>query len=345
MQAIGNMTVSNMEGKAHSRGHVLEPAGINGNNMPAGAWMFNYQYGGMFMKGNRIGTRNVSPEFIVTNVPNPNGGPPTLRVVPTKMDMNMHMFMVMYAPTNWLTFMALSSFVKKTMQHITFQGPAGTVRLGRFKTQSKGLGDTKLSGIFKLYDDNVHRVQINGGISIPTGSITESDRVLTPMGTTPTLRLPYPMQLGSGTVDFLPGITVRGRQGKISYGARYTGVVRLGTNRQGYTLGDIHKGTAWAAYNWLSWLNTSLRVEGTATALMRGSDALIAAPVQTAVTSFYGGEKISVLFGLAARAPDGPFKGLQLAGEVGFPVYQKLNGPQLETDLVARVSLTKMLRP
>ena len=128
-------------------GFGADPAGIVGINMPAGAFMLNYRPMFMHMEGNRIGTNEVSPEFIVTTVPNPNGGPPTLRVVPTEMDVQMHMLMGMYAPTDWLTLMAMGSYIEKEMEHITFAGPAGTTRLGTFTTRSEGIGDTKLSAI------------------------------------------------------------------------------------------------------------------------------------------------------------------------------------------------------
>lgn len=74
-------------------GHISDPAGIMGNRMPAGTFMLNDRPMFMHMEGNRIRTNEVSPEFIVTTVPNPNGGPPTLRVVPTEMDVQMHMLM------------------------------------------------------------------------------------------------------------------------------------------------------------------------------------------------------------------------------------------------------------
>ncbi|MEM7730934.1 MAG: transporter, partial [Pseudomonadota bacterium] len=162
-------------------------------------------------EGNRIGTDSVSPETIATTVPNRFFGrpmqPPTLRVVPTEMSMNMHMVGAMYAPTDWLTLMAMGSYVTKDMDHITFMGPAGTTRLGTFTTNSSGFGDTKLGGLVRLYEDETHHLHANIGFSLPTGSITETDRVLAPTGMRPTLRLPYAMQLGSGTFDLLPGLT------------------------------------------------------------------------------------------------------------------------------------------
>jgi len=67
----------------------------------AGEWMFSYRFMRMEMDGNKIGHRSVSPDYIVNNIPNPCGAmPATLRVVPLKMTMDMHMFGAMYAPTD-----------------------------------------------------------------------------------------------------------------------------------------------------------------------------------------------------------------------------------------------------
>ena len=38
-------------------------------------------------------------------------------------------------------------------------------------------------------------------------TLNEADELLAPNGMRPTLRLPYPMQLGSGTFDALAGLT------------------------------------------------------------------------------------------------------------------------------------------
>ncbi len=321
-----------------------DPAGITGTNMPAGAFMFNFRSMYMNMDGNRTGTNSISPETIVTTIPNPNGGPPTLRVAPENMTVQRQMLMGMYAPTNWLTFMAMGSYVKKEMDHITFAGAAGTTRLGTFTTLGKGLGDTKVSAIFRLYNSYGRRLQASAGVSLPTGSITKTDAVLAPTGATPTLRLPYPMQLGSGTYDFLPGLTYRGWEGPWSYGARYSGVIRLGENSEGYTQGDIHSLSAWGGYRWSPSFNTTLRITGRTQEKVSGSDPLIAAPVQTAVPGFQGGERIDVSLGFGLNG-QGMFRGFRLGAEVGVPVYQDLNGPQLETDYTVLFSLTKMFAP
>ena len=160
----------------------------------AGEWMVSYRYMRMRMDGNRDGTDHISRSEIATSVRNPFfgllGQPPTLRVVPTDMDMQMHMLGLMYAPTEWLTLMAMLNYVGKKMDHITYQGPTGTTQLGTFQTKTDGLGDTQVTGLLRLYEDAVHHVHLNAGISLPTGDIRENDQVLTPTGASPTVRLP-----------------------------------------------------------------------------------------------------------------------------------------------------------
>ncbi len=341
-KSMGKMSMGKMS--MNGQDMTSDPAGIAGTNMPTGAFMLNFRSMYMSMEGNRVGTNSISPETIVTTIPNPNGGPPTLRVAPERMNVQMQMLMGMYAPTDWLTVMAMGSYVRKEMDHITFAGAAGTTRLGTFTTLGKGLGDTKVSAIFRLYNSFGRRLQASAGVSLPTGSITRTDTVLAPTGATPTLRLPYPMLLGSGTYDFLPGLTYRGWDGPWSYGARYSGVIRIGDTSKGYALGDIHSLTAWGGYRWSPSFNTTLRITGQTKGKVRGRDPQIAAPVQTAVTGFQGGERVDVSLGFGLTG-QGMLRGYRLGAEVGIPIYQDLNGPQLETDYTVLFSLTKMFAP
>lgn len=308
------------------------PIGVMGDHMHGkGEWMLSYRYMYMEMEGNRIGTDSVSPEFIVANSINRFGMPPTLRVVPTKMDMHMHMFGAMYAPTDWLTLMVMGMYQEKEMDHVTFN-PMGTARIGTFTTEAKGLGDTKVSGLFRLYNSNNHKLHLNAGISLPTGSNKKRDTVLAPTGMTPNLRLPYPMQLGSGTYDLLPGITYSGYQDQIAWGAQYMANFRTGRD-QGYTLGDKHDITAWASYRWRPWVSNSVRLAYSHTGKISGSDPQIAAPVQTAHREYQGGEVVTLFLGINLVGQQGKIRGHRLALEAGIPLHRDLNGPQLETDL------------
>jgi len=317
-------------GPAHADSHA--PIGVMGDHMHReGEWMFSYRFIRMDMAGNRDGTGDLSPEEIVTSASNPNAPPPTLRVVPTEMTMDMHMFGVMYAPSDDLTLMAMLPYIDKEMDHVTFQGMAGTTRLGTFTTRSSGIGDAKLSALFRLHADDVHHLHASAGVSLPTGSITEEDDVLSPMNTRPTLRLPYPMQIGSGTLDLIGGLTYLAGQGPRGWGAQYRAVLRTGENDEDYTLGDIHRLTAWLSHRWQAALSGSLRLEYRRRGNIDGADPEITAPVQTADPDRQGGEWLELYAGLN-WAGQGDRAGHRLALEYGVPLAQDLDGPQLEID-------------
>ena len=233
-----------------------------------GEWMASYRYMYMDMSGNRDGTDGISPEEIVTSVANPFANPPmmppTLRVVPTDMPMQMHMLGGMYGLTDRITLMAMGMYVSKEMDHITFQGPMGTTSvLARSRPRRPGLVTQLLARLSGWMMASYEHRQINLGlaVSLPTGSIEETDQILTPMGTTPSPRLPYPMQLGSGTFDLKPSLTARSRTGKWSYGAQASAIIRLDENDEGYTLGDVAEATGWLAYEPQPWVSVSGRLK------------------------------------------------------------------------------------
>lgn len=309
------------------------PIGVMGDHIhKKGEWMVSYRYMQMAMRGNRIGQREVTPEFIATHVANRFGRPPRLRVVPVAMTMKMHMLGAMYAPTDWLTLMVMGMYLENTMDHITFRGMAGATRLGAFTTQSRGIGDTKVAGLIKLYDAGIHHLHLNAGLSLPTGSNTERATVLTPMNRMANLRLPYPMQLGSGTYDLLPGVTYSATLNRFNWGAQYMGVFRTGRD-QGYRLGNKQQLTAWFSYQWRPWLSTSTRLSYQQQGRIRGMDPNIKVPVQTANPDNHGGHNIRLHFGLNLAGQSGHLRGHRLAFEVGIPLRRDLNGPQMQTGL------------
>ena len=327
----------------HHAGHdhsavAAAPISIMGDHLhPKGEWMVSYRFMRMAMDGNRIGTDSVSAEEIATTVANRFSGvagqPPTLRVVPTEMRMDMHMFGAMYGVTDWLTLMGMAMYKDNEMDHTTFQGGAGTTVLGTFETESKGWGDTVLSGLVRGYKNDTHGIHFNVGLSIPTGSIKEEDTVLAPNGMTPRLRLPYAMQLGTGTYDFHPGVTYTGHQDAWSWGAQYKAEIRLeDENDQGYAWGDKHGVSAWGGYQWNDNVSSSLRLSASTQDDISGIDPNIVAPVQTADPENYGGEIVEAALGLNLRGTEGWTLGHEIGFEVSLPLYQDLNGPQMERD-------------
>lgn len=312
-----------------------------------GEWMLSYRFMTMDMDGNRDGTTSLTPETIATTVPNRFFGnpmqPPTLRVVPLQMTMDMHMVGGMYGLSDRVTLMAMTSYRELDMDHVTFMGGMGPAVRGNFTTQTSGFGDSTVSAIIGL-DNGLRKerqINLNLGLSVPTGSNEETDQILTPMGGTPSPRLPYPMQLGSGTWDFKPAITAFDRQGKLGFGAQASGRFPLGENEEGYKFGNRLEGTAWLSYEPKYWLSFSGRLKAVTQGQTRGLDPAIMAPVQTADPDNAGGETLELLFGVNLAGQSGALKGHRLALEYGLPLYRDLNGPQLETDSVLTIGWQK----
>ena len=323
---------------AQTRADSHAPIGVMGDHTHnKGEWMISYRYMFMKMQDNLQGDEEISPDEIVTTIDNPFFGmpnmPPTLRVVPLEMDMHMHMIGGMYAPSDRLTLMAMLMFTSMSMDHVTYQGGMGTNVLGKFTTKSSGLGDTRIAAMYKL-NKNFH---VNLGLSIPTGSIDNEDEVLTPMETRPTLRMPYPMQLGSGTWDVLPGITYRGSSDHFAWGGQVMGNVRLGTNSEDYSLGNILQLTGWASYLFTNAVSASARVSFQSQGSIDGQDPQIMAPVQTANPDNFGGEIVSAGIGVNLAGQSGFVKNQRLAFEFTKPLYQNLNGVQMKTDMTLTV--------
>jgi len=321
----------------HAAGHA--PIGVMADHRhKQGEWMLSYRFMTMDMQGNRDGTTPLNAEQIATSVPNRFFGnpmmPPTLRVVPLRMSMDMHMVGGMYGLSDRITLMGMTSYRELDMDHVTFMGGMGVMQRGNFTTQVEGFGDSTLSAIIGLDSRQKAERQINLslGLSVPTGSNEETDQILTPMGGTPSPRLPYPMQLGTGTWDFKPSLTAVDRYGKIGFGAQASARFPLGNNAEGYQFGDRLEGTAWLSYEPEYWLSLSTRVKAVTQGRIDGIDPAIMAPVQTADPNNSGGETVELLFGVNLAGQSGVLKGQRLAIEYGIPLHRDLNGPQLETD-------------
>lgn len=315
------------------------PIGVMGDHTHnRGDWMFSYRFMSMSMEQNYDGTDTIGSNSFISA---PGGGQPFL-IAPTRMSTEMHMFGAMYGVTDALTAMIMLPYLSKEMSHVRFDGVT-------FDTESEGIGDLKLLGLYKVYDEHHQRIHLHFGLSLPTGSITESDATPNappPLGNTVTRerRLPYSMQLGSGSVDLLPGVTYLGQHENVSWGTQVKGVLRTHENDEDYMLGHEFEGTGWIAYRWLEWLSTSMRIDGKVWGDISGRDPAMLVPtpmgntraastvVPTADPERRSGERIDLSWGLNIALKEGFLKGNRIAVEAGMPIYQHLDGPQLGGD-------------
>lgn len=307
--------------------HNFAPAGVMGSHLhEKGKWMFSYRFMTMEMDGNRDGTDRISSEEVIMQDSTFGG---SLRIVPTRMTMDMHMFGSMYGLNNTVTLMAMVNYLDKEMDHETYNG-AGAL-LGEFTTKSSGIGDTKLAALIRL-GDGLHAT---AGLSLPTGSIDETDDILSPMNTRPTIRLPYPMQLGSGTYDLIAGLTYSEQLDAWAWGGQWKSVVRVGENSEDYTFGDEHRIGWWISRLLNNNVSISTRIEYINRENIDGQDSEIAGPVQTADPDRQGLDRADLHVGLDWQQSGG---GNSLGLEIGVPFYQDLKGPQLETDFLGSLA-------
>ncbi len=281
----------------------------------AGKWMVGYQFMSEKMDGNLAGTAPVSEATIVKSY----------LAAPTDMTMQMHMGMVMYAPTDKLTLMGLLPYISMSMGELHRDGTRSTER-------SEGIGDLELRGLYSLYaaKDLRHRFLANFGVGIPTGSINEHD----PEGA----RMEYPMQIGSGTFSLLPGITYLGQALPWGWAADFSSTVRLGRNDNGYRLGDRYQLGVSVTRQLGSSLSLSGGARGELWENIRGSDSLLdPADEPTKDPNLQGGKRLSAVVGLTVHPGKGILKNQHFHAQAEAPLVQSLDGPQLKRSWILRL--------
>ncbi len=298
-------------------GHA--PIGVMGDHTHnKGEFMVSYRFMHMAMEGMRTGT-DALENSEVTSAEGSN-----YLITPTEMPMSMHMIGGMYAVSDNLTLMAMVNILDNSMDHLMRSGMT-------FTTESGGLGDIRVGGLYKFLDNNRQRMHLNLGLSIPTGSIDEMD--VTPASAPNEMQLPYPMQVGTGTFDLLPGITYLLQSDIGSFGAQLSGEVRLGENDRTYSQGNVGTLTSWLAYNVTNSLGASIRLTGTSRGEISGADEAYMMMVNgrmvpTVFAENFGGTQV-----FAGGGFNFSHHGLRIAIEANLPIVRDLNGVQMETDL------------
>jgi len=286
------------------------PAGVIwGHTQRKRDWVFFYQYEHLEKKGLLTGDQATSVQQVQAS---------GYTTIPLSQTDNHHTVGIMYAPHDRLTFSLVLPYIERTMDIVE---PGGT---GQYN--SSGIGDARLMFMLPFVRKGRERTQVNVGLSFPTGSIQVKDA----NGN----RLPYAMQLGSGSWDLVWGLTYAGQRSVFSWGAQFEGIYRIADNSLGYRVGTVYSASGWFGGNIGDWLNTSVRLLWTRNGNIRGSDPQLDADKATnplddnkrqAGTHVEIGPGVNLLL---------PFAGRQrLSFEVIWPIYQDLDGPQLADDI------------
>ena len=308
------------------RSDAHAPIGVVGDHMhDEREWMASYRYMYMNMENLASGTDGVSKQDVFHR---------GFERVPIQMEMQMHMLGLMYAPSDRITLMAMAHYVVKEMDMV---GPAGGGMHGHgmqgqmkhgagvHHHSTEGWGDTVITGLIHLWKQGAYRVHAGLGIGLPTAGVEEKMAGIFQ---------PYGMQLGHGVWDFRPSLTYLGSRDVWSWGGQASARVNLeDENDAGFAFGDQVGLTAWGARMVHPSASVSVRVsydhQDAIEGVYNGPHSQAAPPHQP---SNYGGDVVGVGAGLNLMGREGILRGHRLAVEYLVPVYQDVNGIQLERD-------------
>ena len=301
---------------------IYAPSVLRSHLHRKGEWMLGYELMTMSMDGSRVGTDSVSDQDVLQQ----------FMVTPTSMSMDMHMLHVMYAPSDDLTLMVMLGYLDKSMQHLTQAG-------GTFQTQASGMGDVSVTvnHILSELETNeaVHWFGRTYGVSFPTGSIDTEDFL---PAIAANARLPYPMQLGSGTYDPSIGALYIGYTTDYYWCTQFVATLPLGQNDHGYRLGGRFELETWVRRAWNDSISSFARLSASRVENIHGADPVLN-PMMVPTADPNRRAKTSVNLHLGFDFNIGKGGAVDHTISIGFtqPIYQDLVGPQLETERLARV--------
>jgi hypothetical protein len=333
----------------HTGGHAA-PAGVMYSHMlpRAGDFMVGYRYMYHRQGGDILHRSGVASD---ADIIQRGCGDKLCKLKPADHSMHMHMFDLMYAPTDWLNLMLMPQFVDMEMSFDRIDGappldPTETHHAAHSHSTG-GVGDTWMFALVKLWETQGHHLHASLGLSAPTGEVDL--RFRRNHGEDQGF-IHYHMQLGSGTWDLLPSLTYTGQMGQWSWGGQLSGAKRLEQeNDSGYSLGDMFQATAWGGYSLTDWLAASVRGVYTTQGAISGKftpslanvedtdGKIVLADINSRLSPVdlpanYGGRYWDIGFGLTATVPFKGFEGNQVSVEWLQPIEDDVNGFQLERE-------------
>ena len=287
-------------------------------------WMVSYTFMTQNYSGNMMGDSKVADDALFK----------TYTAVPGKMGMDMHMFMVMYGITDRLTLMGMGGFSTCAMSMNMDPGmpmPGMNMPMGTMQMQmdASGMTDTRLSALYNFSKKSYQRLVGSLGVGIPTGTAEGTGTTMLGDNT----RMPYGMQIGSGSFELLPELTYVRNIMKYSFGGTAGGDIRLNYNPVGYKLGNNGHVGVWGARKMASFMSLSLHTDVTHNGAISGADPAQQQLVEvksdpTVFASNSGGTIVSSYLGANFQVSRRYWSKFRLLVEYGVPVYQKLNGCQ-----------------
>lgn len=298
-------------------------------------WSVSYTYRKLRSRGYRTGTTDFtfedvlfSPGEIRTSLNYP--------VVPTIICQDVHALSAGYAISDKTSINVIVPLIRQATEHIS-----SVPGFADFVLKSNGIGDIGVRVSHKKRVSDRSSLTFTIGARVPTGSIDKTGD--TPRNGSGTLeRLPYTMQLGSGTFDFTGAVNYSKRVESFNFGVNANSTVRTGKNDNDYRLGNNYGAAAWAQYSKHHVFQPGIKLNVRAIEKINGADVSLmvpgAFPFPAGITNpeNYGGTKanISATLKVCPKADCS----VSFSGEIAKPIYQHLNGIQPKSKSYASIS-------
>ena len=195
---------------------------------------------------------------------------------------------------------------------------------GVSREKSHGLADVQIGTGVELSHKDGERAELELMVAVPTGTIRAREGNAS--GPSHPL-LPYALQLGGGTYALQPGFTWTHWSGYWSFGTAVQAMIPMGHNDQGWSRGDRLELDSWVSRRIDPFRSVVLGVQYKQEDSVQGQDPGMDATFDPLFDSdFTGSKKLSLDMGLHMIVESNN----RLAFEIGVPVWQETDGPQVE---------------
>lgn len=300
----------------------VAPAGIIGDRLlPAGSLEFHYRFHKMGFEGVQVSTVPVLFDEVLD----------FYATAPFQRNDQAYAFQATFGVSDRFSILGTVAWIDRTRDLVNEEF--------FFSTASSGLSDVQVEALFGVWERDAVKVHLHAGAEIPVGSIEERGDVLDASEQV----LPYEMQLGTGSISVIPGITAQIQNESGTVGAQVKGFIRVNDNDRDYRHGDEVQGAFWADYkvNRFFSINSGARIRSWGT--IQGLDAEqdpTRDPGEDPI--FSGGERVDIPLGLNVWMPEGSLAGHRLSVEFIFPVHQDYDAVRLSGDKGFTIAWRKM---
>ncbi|MFT4647421.1 MAG: hypothetical protein ACI87O_000893 [Planctomycetota bacterium] len=194
------------------------------------------------------------------------------------------------------------------------------------REKSHGLADVELGVGVELSHKDGERAELELLVAVPTG--TTRAREGNSVGPSQPL-LPYALQLGGGTYALKPAFTWTHWSRQWSFGTSGQATLPLGTNDQGWSAGNELRLNSWVSRRVDPFRSLVLGMEYRHQDSVQGQDSNMDETFDPSFDSNFTGVK-TLSFDLGVHIiVEGNNR---LAFEIGAPIWQETDGPQVEED-------------